>query len=213
MKRLFTLFIVLVSTLSCIKDDPFLYRVFTFGFPQADGSLLADDGIKYIFPNSAPDWQGSPRVYAVLDVTAEKDGNIREADFLTYSVPLFKEPDLVSTQKELDSLGTLPVKVNDAWYSGGCLNMLNTIKVLPGGGEVHFISLALDPTQEISDTLRLTLHHSCETDFPDTDILEEKNFYSSFPLGKYMPERDSIVLKLNWVWESETHSTTGKVEI
>lgn len=213
MKRLLLIFLV-AAAVSCAKTDPILYRVITFGYPNGR-SLLADDGMLYRFPTAAStfNWKEAERVFAVFDVTRAVSDSVFEAKLINYSVPLYKEPAVVNGQEEADALGTSGIKVADIWYSGGCLNMINVIKVVEGGKEQHFINLAKDSGQPDGDTLKLSLHHRPEPAPPDDDTLTDYTFYSSFPLKDILPGSGSTVIKVSWNWDGEDCSSGGAVKI
>jgi len=209
MKRILVPFILaILATVSCESLDPFLYRVAMFGYPQSDGSFLADDGVKYVF--SSGEIESTPRAFAVLDVTKEFDDGSKEARLVQYSIPLYKEPVVVTSVEIPDTLGTSEVGVLDAFYSGGCLNMLNVISVRSEGGDNHHINLMVD-AREVSDTLRLVLKHRASWGTGDQHSHKDFRFYSSFPIESLLPEKDSVIVKLSWEWEEEAGSMVSKV--
>ena len=215
MKRFLLIILAAAALASCTKPEPFLYRVIAFGYPQADMSLLADDGMKYIFPDAAADfdWSGAKRVFAVFDVTKSVSDSVYQATLNRYSVPLYKEPVLVDGPDKADSLGKADIKVSDIWYSGGCLNMINVIKVLASGEDKHTVNLVTRKKQLDKDTLRFELRHLPDPEPVEGDAVTDYTFYSTFPLGNVMPEGESIVLKVDWTWEGQARSFSGKVKI
>lgn len=213
MKRLILL-LMAVAAASCIKTDPFLYRVITFGYPRENMDLLADDGVRYVFPKAEAgfDWNGAKRVYAVIDVTKALSDSVYEARLDSYKIPLFKEPVVVDGPDQADALGTADIKVNDIWYSGGCLNMVNVIRVLASGDDKHTVNLVVKSKQIAGDTVRFEMRHLPDPPAGDGDSITDYTFYSSFPLKGVLEEGEHII-KVSWNWEGAARSFSGKVKI
>ncbi len=213
MKRLIPFLLAVSALASCDMLDPFLYRVVTFGYPQSDNSFLGDDGYRYVFGSSGVDWQGLPRAVAVIDVSKEVSDTQREGKLVQFFTTMYKNPVVVTTPEIPDSLGNREINVSDVWYSGGCLNMYNVIRTPENGAGTHVVNLVVDKREPVTDTLRLLLRHRFDTSDPVSDVTRNYDFYSSFPLEKEMPERDSVVLKVSWTWDGKEYSTSGKVGI
>ncbi|MBO4476205.1 MAG: hypothetical protein J5737_05760 [Bacteroidales bacterium] len=215
MKRLFAFILALTAFSACIDQDPFLYRIVTFGFPQEDGSLLADDGIRYILNSTATDfdWARLPRVIAVLDVTEAVSDSTYKARLQQYTTPVYKEPVVVSEGELPDTLGTDDILVSDVWYSGGCLNMMNVIELQQNDTGGHMISLVADCREESPDTLKFEIHHKSNQAYTPADMLSDYSFYSSFPVKSLMPKRDSVIIKVSWTWNGEPASASGKIKL
>lgn len=213
MKRLLPIILAAVA-LSCTNPTPFLYRVVTFGNPQEDLSLLADDGRRYVFPNAANDfdWNGAKRVFAVFDVTKAVSDSVYEAILNNFSIPLFKAPMVVSGPDKADTLGTADINVSDIWYSGGCLNMINSIKVLASGEDKHTVNLVTYSKQLSRDTVNFEMRHLPDPPATAGDAISNYNFYSTFPLKDVLAEGEHII-KVSWNWEGASRSFTGKVKI
>ncbi len=216
MKRLFIFLLAIAAAVSCIDKEPFLYRIVTFGYVGSDGSLLADDGIKYVFPAGIPDeaWSKAPRVVAVIDATEQIADSTYNARLQQYMVPLYKAPVVLTDPQVPDSLGTADIAVSSVWYSGGCLNMTNVIRAIDGekAGN-HVINLMADMRGDSQDTLRFEVHHRTVLEEAPTELSHDYSFYSSFPIASLMPKRDSAVLKVSWTWEGKPASVSGKVKI
>lgn len=216
MKRLFLFLLAVAAFVSCLDQDPFLYRLVTFGYTGSDGSLVADDGMKYVFPAGVPDegWGDSRRVVAVIDVVEAVSDSIFNARLQQYVVPVFKDPVVLTDPEVPDSLGTGDVAVTSVWYSGGCLNMSNAIRIADGEkAGSHVINLMADLRNPVQDTIKFELHHRSELDGSPIEPASSYTFYSSFPVSSLMPKRDSVVLKVSWIWEGQPASVSGKVKI
>lgn len=216
MKRLLTFLLALATLASCMDREPFLYRVVTFGFTRSDGSLIADDGIRYIFPSTVKgdDWGDGRRVVAVIDVSEAVSENTYKARLQQYTTPLFKDPVVLTDPEVPDTLGTEDIAVGDVWYAGGCLNMMNVIKLVEGEGNGnHVINLMADMRNPVEDTIKFEVHHRSELDSSPTDFTYDYSFYSSFPVSSLMPGRDSVVVKVSWTWDGAPASVSGKVKI
>ena len=200
---------------SCQPDnEPFLFRSALMGYLQEDGALKGDDGRTYYFSNlvSGKDWGDVKRLMVLIDVTQKIDGeNTYSANLLNYEVPLYKEPLVGNDQSLIDSLGTDPLYVNDAWLSGGCINMLNTL-LFADHEKKHTVDLLLKEYPLSSDTLKFALMHNAGDDVVDEyaeDLSDNTySFYTSFPIEKYLPEKGGIVLSLEWRWKGEVYHLT-----
>lgn len=217
--RYFMLAALLPLLFACTnKVDPILYRIAQMGFVQKDGSFLGDDGRTYVFSNVGTDveWDNVERLMAVFDVTASIDGEDKySANLLDYQAPLYKKPFAGNSQELIDSLGTAPLKVNDIWFSGGCLNMLNTL-TFNNADSKHSVDLLIKAYPPASDTLKMVLMHNAGGDQVDEyaeEMIENSySFYSSFPLKDYLPTEGELVLSLEWRWKGETQTIDSKVK-
>lgn len=218
MRIKFILFAAIAALVcSCAPDDePFLFRSALMGYLQEDGALKGDDGRTYYFSNlmAGNDWGDVERLMVLIDVTQKIDGeNTYSAKLLNYEVPLYKAPVVGEDKHLIDSLGTAPLYVNDAWISGGCINMLNTF-LFADRTKKHTVDLRLKEYPPSSDTLKFSLMHNAGDDVVDEyaeDLTGNTySFYSSFPIEQYLPENGGIVISMEWRWKGEvlyiTHS-------
>lgn len=205
---------------SCDKDtEPILYRAAMMGFIQEDGSFLGDDGCIYEFSNIQKDydWGETKRLMTVFNATAELEtGKRYSAYLLGCDFPLYKPAVVGETPEVVDSLGTDPILYSDGWYSGGCLNMINSF-YYGHNGVTHLVSLLIKEFPTSSDTLKLRLMHNAGEDkaiaYIDTEDSENMfNFYSSFPISEYLPESGSKVLQIEWLWNDEVHTVCKVVK-
>ncbi|MBR4826440.1 MAG: hypothetical protein IKZ91_00970 [Bacteroidales bacterium] len=213
MKRILPLVLLLLASAACLDDEPFLYRIILMGTPKANGTLLGDDGNTYSFPDATEfSWTKAPRLVTTLDVREKTGENEYSATMLEWKLPLYKNPVELTSGEVPDSLGIDEISVADIWYAGGCLNMLNVIKVVLGSGE-HRVDLMLDSREPYNDTLHFEIKHN----YKDRDLYGAGNtdyvFYSSFPITQYMPQKDSTVLEVKWRWDGQDGVKCGKVKI
>lgn len=201
---------------ACAPDnEPFLFRSALMGYLQEDGSLKGDDGRIYYFSNVQDNngWEDVKRLMVLIDVTEKISGeNTYSARLLNYEVPLYKEPVVGDDQHLIDSLGTSPLQVNDAWLAGGCINMVNTL-LFADREKKHTVDLRLKEYPPSGDTLKFALMHNAGDDIVD-EYAEDFSgstfsFYSSFPIDQFLPEnKDNLVLTLEWRWKGETNVIT-----
>ena len=209
MRRLLTILAAALVLASCQESQGMLYRTLMYGFVQEDGSLLADDGRTYIFSNatSFPDYMAAERVLAMFDVVEAENGSETrfKAMMLQFTLPLYKPVDSCTTDEEIEAFGLNPIDMTACNYSGGCINMENTIYVLEGSEVKHLVSLVHDTSRSSGDTLRLRLCHDAGNDalVSDFDVKRKFVFYSSFPLKDLLPDSGSIVVEIKWSWNDE----------
>ena len=197
--------LMLATALACSCDndaEPILYRASMMGFLQEDGSFNGDDGRTYVFSNvdQSHSWQNAERIITVIDVTKELSENRYSAKLIAYDFPLYKKAFVGETPQVVDSLGTDPILYEDGWYSGGCLNMINTFT--HGSMDVqHSVSLLVKEFPTASDTLKVRIMHNAAEDQGDVAF----TFYSSFPISEYLPDDGQTVLEIEWLWDEELH--------
>ena len=210
---------MLFALCGCKMDgDPILFRSALMGYLQEDGSFNGDDGRTYIFNNVSPNdnLKGISRLMVLLDAKEKlEDGITYYADLLEYEIPLYKEPFTGMTPELVDSLGTDPLHIDNIWFSGKCLNMMNTFISLDGNSK-HSVDLLVKEFPMQSDTLKLMLMHNAGTDkVADTDDWssgDSFSFYTSFPLENVMPEKGGFVLDLEWRWSGEVKNITHVIK-
>ena len=207
---IFALAAVMACSCNFNNSDPILYRASMMGFLQEDGSLKGDDGRTYVFTNleSGVSWKGAERLMAIFDVTAELVAGERySARILAYDFPLYKPISFAETPEAADALGNDPIYYEDGWYSGGCLNMINTF--LHGNPDItHTVSLLVESLPTSSDTLAVSLKHDAKGDSGESAF----TFYSSFPISEYLPEGKSTVLTIKWLWDDEVHTVSKTIK-
>lgn len=212
MKRILAILAAVIAVSACLDVDPILFRTLTMGFVKNDGSLRADDGHIYTFGDRTPEWSAGERVVALLDAQKALNDSVYQAGNLSFTYPLYKKPVVVTSSTEPDTLGTNEIRLTDAWYAGGCLNMSAQIKMIEGAGK-EIVNLMIDKRGEASpDTLRLALRHRSDYESYVGDPSTVYAFYASFPLREYMPAKDSVVIKISWLWDGKTAGTQAKVE-
>lgn len=220
-KKLLPLMLMLSVLVSCDMDtEPFLYRGYMMGFLQDDGTFKGDDGRTYVFSNISTgyDWQGATRLLALFDVTEEMSDGRYNSRLLECSVPLYKEP-LKSTDLDISyKLNLDPVNVQDAWYSGGCINMYNSFRYRTDDKALHVVNLIVDLSRPVADTIHIRLRHDAGEDRLDPDAQPSDydlfRFYSSFPVGSFFPEdKKEGVIEIKWLWEDGEKTLCNKVKL
>ena len=220
-KRLLPFLLALSVLASCdMKSDPFLYRGFMMGFIQEDGSFKGDDGRTYVFSNLSAgyDWQGATRLLALFDVTEEMADGRYDSRLLECNAPLYKEPLKSGEVENIDSFGPDPIDVQDAWYSGGCINMSDCFRYRSDEQGLHKVDLIVDQSRPVTDTLHLLLRHDAGADRLETDVPPAEynlhRFYSSFPVASFFPEgKDAGVIEIKWKWEDGDKKLCNKVSL
>ena len=220
-KRLLPLLLTMSVLVSCdMGTEAFLYRGFMMGFLQDDDSFKGDDGRTYVFSNISAgyDWQGATRLLALFDVAEQMSDGRYSAKLLECLAPLYKEP-LKST--ELDpsfKLSPDPINVQDAWYSGGCINMYNSFRYRTDDKTLHAVNLVVDLSRPVADTLHLRLWHDAGEDSLDSDAqptdYDLYRFYTSFPVASFFPEgKQEGVIEIKWTWEDGDKELCNKVNL
>lgn len=209
MKRLIPFMAAALLVAGCIDMEPFLYRCMTMGYAKSDGSLRADDGNTYYFEGIDVTWKAGDRLLAVMDVTEAIRDSVYKAKNVSVAYPLYKKPIYIAQGQEVpDTLGHDEIIMNNGWYSGGCLNMLSQIKTVPETGP-HIVNLLIEPG---TDTLFFTLKHRSDAEVAKDIALSPYSFYASFPISEFLPEKDSIAVKIQWFWDGEDGSVVTKMK-
>lgn len=212
MKRIIPIAAAAALLCACLDTEPFLYRCMTMGYVNPNGSFKADDGNTYIFEGIEPTWKSGERLIAVMDVTEAIRDSVYRAKNVSIAYPLYKKPVYVPAGQAVpDTLGTDEITMNNGWYSGGCLNMTNQIKIVPDTGP-SIVNLLIETREGVTDTLYITLKHRSDADIPEFAALSPYTFYSSFPIAQYLPEKDSVVLNISWFWDGKQAGTSAKVK-
>ena len=209
MKRILLFCVAALLAASCNEIPDILYRALLFGDMTSPTVLSADDGCEYHFNNVTTD-MGLPsegRVVVILNALSKIEGtdNRYEAQLVNFSVPLYKEPVLCPTKDNADSLGLDPIELADAYYGGGCINMLCNAIFGTSASTKHVVNLAVD-TSVASDTLHLSLRHDAQTDKMEVNEMDdyvEKSFYASFPMGDLIPASGEKVIEFSWYWDNK----------
>lgn len=107
------------------------------------------------------------------------DSNVIEllSVYKVLTKPIFKFP----APEDADSLGHDPIQLDDAWVSGGYLNLQYSVSSGFYGNIAHFINLTQNTSELTSDgLLQLQLLHNAKGDSRDVMRIG----YASFPLPK-----------------------------
>lgn len=154
----------------------------------------------------------------VLSATASSPSeyDIRIIDFMA---AFSKDPVYAGSIEEGGTAGDDPVKVTQAWISGGYLNSYINL-LLRNPSEVdHDFNLVYDDSRSTSDTLYFRMCHDAKGETPDDTGLSVAHFvtagtYVSFPIESILPQSDkSKTVYLEWEWfdsDDGSYSTERK---
>lgn len=220
MKRLILTVIAAVFCSACVNlDSGFLFREIGMGFVQKDGTILSDNGNSYTVTDNACEarFKDSNRILYSLEAITERPGKAYDVRLLQCYNVLYKDPVKLSEVTDPKSLGNDPIRVTDAWVSGGCLNMEVQLYVKIGSEVKHFLNLVCDEALTREDgTLDLMFTHNAGEDKID-EMDPSPDFYLavtyvSFPLQKLCSPDGKIKAILRWIWggdeEAVEFSTT-----
>ena len=221
-------FILIAATAllaSCFPESDYMYNdtgMFTLAGPT---KLVADTGdIYYITENNAgaviPDTL--KRVMASCDVLEAVSGkqneyNVRLNDF---SGAICKAP-VPLHAADAANVGTDGININQAWISGGYLNLYVSYALYQGATkDKHVINLVHDNIRSNSDTLYFEMHHNAHGDSPENTDISLYDFifggrYASFPISDILGTGKPVI-HIEWDWyigdeysytrEKSTHS-------
>ena len=149
-------------------------------------------------------------------VSTPSEYDIRIIDFLG---AFSKDPVYASSIEEGATAGDDPVKVTQAWISGGYLNSYINLLIKNPSEVDHDFNLVYDDTRSTSDTLYFRMCHDAFGESPDDSGLSYAHFitagtYVSFPIESLLPQSDkSKVVYLEWEWfdsDDGSYSTETK---
>jgi hypothetical protein len=144
--------------------------------------------------------------YSIVDDPIDTVYNIRiyEIDEVLCKDPL--TPSLL-TQTKIDSLGTDPVNVIEAWFGGGIYLNITFELLCYDANIAHYINLVLDEEETTEDKLVFEFRHNA------FDDLTYYNAYGrvSYDISSYIPENlTEIDVTLKWTdYYLIDRSTTG----
>jgi len=236
MKKIFFKGILAASAIillaSCLPEREYLYSDAVMCTVINPVRLKSDGGNIYnIVENSTgsliPDTL--KRVMISCDVlsatvSTPSEYDIRIIDFLG---AFSKDPVYAGSIEEGATAGDDPVKVTQAWISGGYLNGYINL-LLKNPSEVdHDFNLVYDDARSTSDTLYFRMCHDAQGESPDDSGLSAAHFitagtYFSFPIESILPQSDkSKAVYLEWEWfdsddgsySTETKTFSAKIVI
>lgn len=205
MKRFALAAAVLVCLSACTPTKEILYRIFLFGTMKEPATMLGDDGRTYHFSNIASDSSlpSEGRVAALLDAYEKGENENYTAQLLSFAVPLCVEPVECSTPEEDAALGDAPIRMDDGIVSGGHLNMICTVMLEQDSEAKHEVNLQVVQGAS-TDTLHVVLRHSITPEGSEgSGEWTEFPFYASFPIADRVPEGQTTILEIKWLWDEE----------
>ena len=199
------IFLICLSA-ECGKDTNAIYQDTTMAFVTGESSISTDAGLTYNITSSNKDLtqEFGTRIYAVCSVEECLDdaGKTFNVKLLNYTVPISGAP-LDATAGEFDrSLWQDAVSVNEAWISGGYLNVLCTWIGHRGSSADQETALVYNGT--VADTVSFSLVHNSEGEGLYEDSASKTDFVTikkmaTFPVQEFLPSRN-VVIRLDWVW-------------
>jgi len=207
---------VLLTAVSCAEQDTTIaYGDTEFGMLD-NGKILTDNGISLTIVENQSSMRSDTtcRVYIVCDVlNANASGgyDIR----LTNAAAVLTKDILDSSTLPSEGFQDDPIRIWNAWYAGGYLNLGITFLVHNPAKDIHKINLVRDESAG-SGALKLRLYHDAGADAVADLAVEEfgaVNSYVSFRLAPLITAGEQTPLTLEWNWYSDLESLDGETEI
>lgn len=187
---------------SCKKDNTLQYNNVTMG-NIVDGRFVSDQG--NIFNIMEQQCSGQldtmKRALVVCDVLNKtSQGKDNEYDIRLNQIISVLTKNIIPSDKITDEVKVQdPIRIEEAWMSGGYINLYIMFPVKTGSKTQHLINLVHEGCTE--GTYRFTLrHNSFEDKIEPSKELEYAlaGGYVSFPLNSFITE-DNANFSLEWV--------------
>lgn len=219
-KGLIYLAAILAASLqtSCQKDDTLQYNNGTMG-NIVDGVFISDQGNRFnvVEQNCDGDLSTMKRAFVICDVlnrTAGGDDN--EYDVRVNMITSVLAKDIVPITDVTDEIKIQdPIHIENAWVSGGYINMFIMFPIKADSKTTHIINLVhegciMDPEteKEIPGTYRFTLRHNANGDKITPDQVVDYKYaggYVSFPLSSYVSGTEAD-FSIEWIWHQNAGS-------
>lgn len=202
------------AAVACGKDSDVRVNDSTMAFVTGASRLYTDAGLTYEIV-SAPDgfsFDFGTRVYAVCEVgeCLDASGKIYEARVLKCSVPLTDAPVDITGGKNPDfnmDDWADAISVNQAWISGGYLNIYCSWIGHRGSSVEQKTALVCRGNEDGVVSFSLVHDSSGEGFYAsgETADLVTINKMATFPIQDLLPSGD-VTVKLSWVW----HKSDGQ---
>lgn len=197
---------------SCQKDNTLQYNNATMG-NIVDGIFVSDQGNRFNIVDQLciGNLMEMERAFIVCDVlNRSADGGENEYDVRLNHMSKVLTKDAVShTNATEEMMIQDPIHIENAWISGGYMNMFIIYPVKVGSTTTHLINLVheggmTDPEteEEIPGTYRFTLRHNSNGDKitpPQVIDYVLAGAYVSFPLNTYIAEKEAD-FSIEWIW-------------
>jgi len=194
---------------SCKKDDTLQYNNLTMG-NIVDGTFISDQGniFTVVENNTLGDITQVKRALVLCDVLkkVENTDNEYEVRLNNFAEVLTKNPiNLIDADADKDNSVKDPIYIQQAWISGGYLNINFVIEFKTGSTQKHLVNLVLDEEASVDGKYCFEFRHNS---FGEASIYDEIQLtfgsgYVSFPIKDIITE-DSAELTIGHKWYQST---------
>jgi hypothetical protein len=188
---------------SCEKDNTLQYNNATMG-NMVDGIFVSDQGNRFNIVDQRCDGQldEMKRAFIVCDVLNKSAGG-GENDYdvrLNHIASVLTKDVVLHTDVTEEMIIQDPIHIENAWISGGYINMVIMFPSKVGSSTSHLINLVHEggmtdqqTKEEIAGTYRFTLRHNSFEDKISTQPADYvmAGGYVSFPLSTYITEKEA----------------------
>ena len=195
---------------SCQKDNTIQYYNTTMG-NIVDGRFVSDQGNIYNVVEQSCQGQLDTMHRAIIlcDILNKTAGGAdNEYDVRLHGIGyvLTKEivPSSTITEADTDKLVEDPVRLEQAWISGGYLNLYIMFPVKIGSSTAHLINL-VDVEDSNADEYAFSLRHNAFSETLSEDnatLYQMGGGYVSFPLSTYI-QQDTAKVSITYKWHKE----------
>lgn len=224
-----TIAAVIVSSMfavSCSKTSFVPYVDSSMGFVTGDNLFTTDAGMTYDFTTAEQfDYEFGTRLFVSCEVgdCIDPAKNLFSANLVNCSVPVTGAIVRPGTSGFDKSEWKDPISVNNAWISGGYINLYCSWTGHKNSGVVQRSAFVFEGTStgidNAPDTLSFSLVHDSEGDGfssgGDVTNLVMINKMATFPVQEFLPSGNAVI-RLLWTWhrsdghyiypETESHS-------
>ena len=209
-----------IAAVSCKKDTTLQYDNMTMG-NVTEGRFVSDQGNIFNVVEKdqslKQDLLEMNRAYILCDVLNKTTGGLdNEYDIRLKAMVEVKTKDIILLGAEVgeENLVEDPIYIEQAWFSGGYLNLYVIFPIKEGSEIKHLVNLV---QQETEEGYLFKLTHNAYGEKLGTDTTFGGG-YISFPINSLISE-DSANVKLEWPWykssgqglsqETETNIISG----
>ena len=199
------------ASVSCKKDTTLQYSNLTMG-NITEGEFVSDQGNIFNITEKAEsikkDILDMKRAYILCDVLNKTEGGRdNEYDVRLNAFAEVKVKDIIALGAEVteESLVEDPIQVDQAWFSGGYLNLYIIFAMKEGSQTPHLVNLVQQESQE-GYVFKLT-HNAYGENMDEKSVWGAG--YISFPVNAIISE-NSAKVKLEWTWYKSTGTSLSQ---
>ncbi len=190
---------------SCTKDAKTIGSDSTMAFFQGDNELYTDTGLTYNIISAPSELKAEfgTRVWVEceLEDCLDEEKGIFNVNVTNWQIPICHATvDTSAIPFDID-LFKDAIHVNNAWISGGYLNMYCAWFAHKNSGVKQETALLYCGADK--DTLNFSVVHNCNGDGyrrnTDTSTLQFVNKMTTFPIQDFIPDGNAVI-KLSWLW-------------